>query len=690
MEQLQKLLEKGGPGGSGRLPIDSLLHLLVEGISDYIFLMEVDGSRRFKYVLVNKAAQAHHPIEQESWEGYYIEDLLPPEKSAHLIEKYQRVFESREPFTYEDEMNVNGTSFCGHTSLTPIKDASGGVTHILAITRNITDIVNKERDLKKINAVYRSLMQNTADAIMIMDTESRVLEVNAAMEELYGFTKLELQTGSFPFVPEEKIEESGSLIANALRHNGVSNFQTVRKKKTGELIDVSMSLSPIENDFGETIGISAIIRDMTEIKNSERKLAASRSHYKSLFKHNPQPVFTLDLNGTITNANPASVQFLKKTKDELKEASFKDWLSEDHADWFNEQLNGALLEKDTWFQTKISVEDGEKVVFVYLVPIIRQNVHEGLYVMIDDITEKERAAEALRQSESKFRLIADHSNDMISVFSPYGDLLYASPSLQKFFGHNPMDLSKNNVTQLLLPKDLKKVAEAFEACQWHGDAFTVTLKLKGKTGRWVWFECRGTPVLNDDGRVNRIVVVARDISKQKQYEEQLKRIAFYDYLTGLPNRRLFEDRLEQAIEYAKRQKSSFALLYLDGDGFKKINDQYGHDMGDDFLRLVGDRMHSCIRKGDSIGRIGGDEFAIFLNDISSPKQAGVIASRILKELRQPYDLHGIQVASSFSIGVACYPEDGATLDDLFRSSDRALYYGKNKGKDQVCLFRDLT
>ncbi|WP_158290496.1 PAS domain S-box protein [Halobacillus salinus] len=687
MDRVKEFFEKGMFDSSEYLL--PLVDMLMDGISDYIFLMEVVAPRRFKYALVNQSAKTSHPMTGVQWEGAYIEDLLSEDKAGSLIDRYQQVVERECPLTYEDEMDLDDTLFCGHTSLTPLKNQDGLVTYILGITRDITEAVQRERDLNRVNAVYRSLMENTADAILIIDRNRNIMESNSALKELYGFSKEDLSLRPFPFVPDDRHEEADRLISDALEDKGVSGFQTKRKRKDGSLIDVSMTVSPIHNAQGDTIGISSIIRDISVVKEDERKLEASRARYQSLFEHNPHPILTLNLDGTVQYANPASLRMMKTSLAELSGSSLLDWLPRDKAVWMEE--NGLRTEsmEDVCFQTALRVGGEQRIAKVYLVPIVNQTERVGLYAILDDITEKERAVEALRQSEAKFRLIADNSNDLISVFSPYGKLVYASPSIINFLGFDPSKLGEEELKDVLTIEDAKKVASAFKQCQVDGRSFTVKLKLKRDSGELVWFECKGTPVLSEEYEVNRIVIVARDISEQKKYEAKLKRIAFYDYLTGLPNRRLFEDRLNQAILDADRRQKQFALLYLDGDGFKRINDEYGHDMGDDFLKLVGDRMKDCLRDSDSIGRIGGDEFAILLRDVDSEQKTREIAQRILNKLRRPYDLNGLHIQSSFSIGVSFYPDNAKSLDDLFRTADRALYSGKRKGKDQVSLYDDL-
>lgn len=685
MDPVKERMDQGIIAGiADSIPHENLLHMLMDGISDYIFFMEVVGPRRFKYMYMNNSAHDHSPIKGAEWKGKYIEDLLELDQAEGLIDAYQSVVEKKEPLTFEDEIIINGTLFRGHSVLTPMLGDEGQVTYIVSMTRNITELIEKERDLSRINAIYRSLMQNTTDAILIVDREGVVLEANHSMEKLYGYTIEELQSSPFPFVPDKCKGEPERLMNQALE-GAISGYETVRVRKDGQLLDVSISASSIQNEEGETIGISSIVRDITEEKSAKRKLEASRSRYRSLFRHNPQAILTLTFQGTIKKANRASVRLLQKSDDDLKHTSILGWVTKEKKAWVRQQLLESFFHKDTGFQTYFHVGGEERILYVSLVPVIREGEKEGIYAILEDRTEQVKAHEALRQSEEKFRLIADHSNDLISVFSPMGELLYASPSHEQFLGHDPLEMSQNELMQQVEFNVLQQLEASFKSEK----EFTVSLQLKSRSGEPVWFECRGTPVVSEQGDVSHFVLVARDISEQKNYEEKLERFAFYDYLTHLPNRRLFEDRVEQAILQSERSAKSFALLYLDGDGFKCINDQFGHEVGDEFLRSVGKRMKESIRSGDSIGRIGGDEFAILLENIDDRNLIREVTQRTLVQLREPYRVKGEEIHSSFSIGVACYPEDGRSLDDLFRSADQALYRGKREGKNQVRLYEDL-
>ncbi|MBH0230906.1 sensor domain-containing diguanylate cyclase [Halobacillus yeomjeoni] len=674
---------------SDQVPREQLIHTLMEGVSDFVFLMEVDGPRLFRYLHMNEAAKDHHNFGELTWQNKYIADLLDEPSAKALNDEYEKVVLTKSAVTYEDKMYINGIPFRGHTSLTPLIDDYGEVTHILGITRDVTELFEKKKDLAEINAVYRSLMENTSDAILIVDAKGELIEANSAFEQLYGYAKKELNASWFPFVPEHLKDEAESLIYKGLNNEEISSYQTIRKHKSGRFIDVSITVAPIQNDEGRIIGLSSIIRDVTSEKKAKMELRASRSRYRSLFKHNPHPILTLKLDGTITKVNKAVLEMTETSDERLINTSILDWVPYAQVDLVQKQLEDSLNDENVMFQTRFSVKEEVKIVNVYLVPIHNQNKKEGLYAILEEITEKEHASEAMRQSEAKFRLIADHSNDLISVLLPDGEINYASPSHAKFLGFDPTGYSLLDMGAILKEEDLKKVKLAFQQCQKDFKPFTVAMKLLNKHKQWVWFECLGTPVLDEQGEVSKIVVVSRDISEQKSYEDQLKKFAFYDYLTGLPNRRLFEDRVEETIANYKRNQKEFALLYLDGDSFKKINDQHGHDSGDEFLRMMAARMKARLRKGDAVGRIGGDEFAILMQNFTSKDEVRRFANLLLDELKVPYSLDGKEIVSTFSIGVACFPQDGETLDDLFRSADQALYHGKRSGKDRASLYKDI-
>ncbi len=689
MGRMQDLFKANFDKDSVQLPYGEMVDTLMNGISDFIFLMAVEEDLSFTYVYLNRSAEKYHLLPKSKWEGKRMEDILEKEKAEHLAEEYQKVVNTGSPHTYEDQMIVNGFTFNGHTLLTPLKNEDHQVTHILAITRDITDLVEKEKQLKRINAEYHSLMKHTADAILIVDMEGKVQEFNPAFQKLYGFERSELQDTHFPFIPEELQPEAHGLLRKAVDGNYTSSFETVRRRKDGTKVEVEITVSPIHGEEDKVIAVSSIIRDISEQKQIARKLEGSRHRYHSLFQYNPHPVLRLSSAGDILKANPASLTMLNTSQERLWHTSILQWIPEDKLEEVRSHING-FLEEQTSFQTCFKVAGEERIVNVFLVPILDHQQKVGMYAVLEDVTEKKYALDRLKQSEEKFQLIANHSQDLITVFSPKGNIMYASPSHQQLMGIDPLSMDFDKVVKFLHPEDLPEVIGLFKQFNNSSHSFTMKVRLLNDQGQWIWHDCRGNPVLSEDGKVSHIVLVARDITRQVSYEKQLKEFAYYDYLTDLPNRRFFEDQMENLIENSKHNHTIMALLYLDGDSFKQINDQYGHDKGDEFLRAVGERLSKWIREGDLVARIGGDEFAVLLNNLSRKEQAVEISQRLLDRLRIPYQVGSLSILSSFSIGVASFPSDSETMEGLFRLADQALYAGKKKGKDQIYLYDDLV
>ncbi|WP_051181734.1 EAL domain-containing protein [Thermithiobacillus tepidarius DSM 3134] len=195
-----------------------------------------------------------------------------------------------------------------------------------------------------------------------------------------------------------------------------------------------------------------------------------------------------------------------------------------------------------------------------------------------------------------------------------------------------------------------------------------------------------TPLLDEQGKVTHFVAIQEDISARKQAEAHIRHLAHHDGLTGLPNRLLFQDRLQQGIARAKRSEQMLALLFLDLDHFKLINDTLGHHVGDLLLQAVAERLRSCVREGDTVARLGGDEFTVILPDMSQVRDAALVARKILEALSRPFQLGERKVFVTSSVGITFYPEDGQSTDDLLKHADTAMYRAKERGRNNYQFY----
>jgi diguanylate cyclase (GGDEF)-like protein/PAS domain S-box-containing protein len=317
----------------------------------------------------------------------------------------------------------------------------------------------------------------------------------------------------------------------------------------------------------------------------------------------------------------------------------------------------------------------------------------------DDISESKRTEEALREQEAFFHLIAENLCDFIAVLDLEGRRIYNSPSYQQFFG--PVrDLRSTNSFAEIHPEDQERVKQAFRETVQSGVGRQLEFRFLTADGSVRHMESRGSVIRDGAGKVARVVVVSHDITERRQLQDEVRRLAFHDTLTRLPNRRLLCDRLAQAIAASTRSACYGALMFLDLDNFKSLNDTHGHEVGDLLLIEAADRLKSCVREVDTVARFGGDEFVVVLSELAidrteSLAQASAIAEKLRLALAQPYRLAVGSAGAAGSaeslvehrctacIGVVLFNSQSGSQEKIFRCADAAMYLAKKAGPNLV-------
>ena len=301
--------------------------------------------------------------------------------------------------------------------------------------------------------------------------------------------------------------------------------------------------------------------------------------------------------------------------------------------------------------------------------------------------ERARAEEELRRSEERCRALVHNVSDVIFVLDEEAVVRYASPSIERVLGYDQDEVCGEPIAAWAHPGDARQIYRAFlRTVASPGPHPAIEFRARHRDGSWLTMEALASSP--SEPSLGGIVITARDITERKRLLEQLRRQAFNDTLTGLPNRALFADRLAHALAAAERRGDRVAVLFLDLDGFKVINDSLGHSAGDALLVAVGRRLAECVRPGDTVARFGGDEFTILLEELADEADALVIAERVLVGLRAPFALEGREVFAATSIGVSLSRPgvDGIRPDDLVREADIALYQAKTAGRGRAALF----
>ncbi|HWP59396.1 MAG TPA: EAL domain-containing protein [Candidatus Acidoferrales bacterium] len=300
--------------------------------------------------------------------------------------------------------------------------------------------------------------------------------------------------------------------------------------------------------------------------------------------------------------------------------------------------------------------------------------------------EKERAEAELRRREEQYRLITENTQDLICMLDPAGTLTYVSPSARALLGYESQSLVGTSCLELIHPEDRKAAGAALEQLFASPDGGAQEFRLRRAGGDWRIFESIGSRILDDTGKAQRLVLVARDVTERKRDEEMIRHLAYYDALTGLPNRTLFNDRLAQALAQAYRSRQMIALMFLDLDRLKAVNDTLGHAMGDRLLQAVSERLKGCLREGDTIARLGGDEFLLLLQGVAHLEDVAKVARRLLDALKPSFYCEGQELHTTASIGIAIYPNDSKDADSLMRNADTAMYRAKELGRNNYQFY----
>ncbi len=293
-----------------------------------------------------------------------------------------------------------------------------------------------------------------------------------------------------------------------------------------------------------------------------------------------------------------------------------------------------------------------------------------------------------RKSEARFESLVQHSSDLITVVGPDATITYQSPSSERVLGYTPEELHGTRFDRLLVGGDRARLLHLLTEgpSRTAGDGEVLECTLRHQDGSDREFEILHTNLL-DDEHVQGVVLNARDVGERKAFEEQLAHQAFHDAVTGLPNRAFFVERVRQAIARARREQTGLAIIFLDLDDFKTINDSLGHAAGDGVLLSVAKRLDASVRASDTAARFGGDEFAVLLEDVATVDEGAETAERIIEALAQPLSIGGKELSIRCSLGISVLETEGrGDADELIRNADAAMYIAKRDGKGAYRMF----
>src|SRR3989440_1740091 len=436
--------------------------------------------------------------------------------------------------------------------------------------------------------------------------------------------------------------------------------------------------------------LAAQVAPSLEAGRLDVDLAASEQRFRSLYGTVACGVLVLSASGVVLQVNPAGEQILGlsteamrgKTPDELWRAYREDGSEMASTDRLGPTVLRSGRPVHGYIQKTVLSNDRTHWLLIDAIPVFDA---EGKAVQVVasfvDITQRKRVEEALRESEERFRAVFDRAALGIARIDLSGRIIEANPALVQMLGYTAEELTHNPLATYIHPDHLRdgQLPELGELAEGARHELQQELRYVHKSGGIVWCNAIASLVRGPSNEPLFVIVMAENISARKAQERILEHQALHDALTDLPNRTLLYDRLQQAILIGKREQHPLALLVMDLDRFKEINDTFGHHAGDDVVRQLAQRLRVHLRESDTVSRLGGDEFAVILPGVRDEAGATLTAGRLLEALTQPLTIEGEQLEMRASLGIGLFPRHGEDADTLLRHGDAAMYQAKRSG-----------
>ncbi|HCY84086.1 MAG TPA: hypothetical protein DHV36_03015 [Desulfobacteraceae bacterium] len=550
----------------------------------------------------------------------------------------------------------------------------------------------KERTLELSNAkeLLEKVFAGQTDAIFLADMKvpAVITDCNPAAERQFGYRRNELIGQSLGLLCDgsDSTHRLGAMLdAPATSEDGAVEFRMVHRE--GTLVTVELSHARLEDKKGNPFGRVVVCHDVTARKRAENDLARSEERFRSLVETTNDWIWEVDAHARYTYVSPrvdrilgfSPSELVGKTPFELMPASERQRIKAKFA---------KILEKKNAFSNLENVnlhKDGSRVVLETSgVPFFHPDGSLAGYRGIGrDISHRKKTQETLLLTESVFT----NTIEGIAITDERGIIQRVNRAFCQITGYSAEE-AMGNTPRILKSDHQDDVfyeemwADLLARGQWSGEIWN---RRKDGSVYPEWLSI--SAIRADSGKITNFVSLFHDITEKKLQEDRLHFLAFHDPLTKLPNRKLLYDRAHIAIQNARRSNRKMALLFMDIDNFKNVNDAYGHPFGDKFLCLVKERIEPICRESDTFSRYGGDEFVIVLNDISDADEVLAFSERIINLFKTPLIVMEEEVYTSISVGIAIFPDDGQDLVTLEKNADMALYEAKLHGKTRSFLFR---
>ncbi|HET9029654.1 MAG TPA: diguanylate cyclase [Candidatus Aquilonibacter sp.] len=578
-------------------------------------------------------------------------------------------------------------------------------------------------DAAVLREAVASLYADTPDAIVLYDCTGHTIGANESAQLMTGFTLDEfIGSGYERHVAPRDLERVGLAVRTALA-GGTDHFDTSARHKDGSIIPVECYVFPARFN-GEIVGIFAQARDIVALRSAEHSLTVNQEKFRSLFEYHPDGIMEIKSTGTISRVNVAlesetgyyGEQLVGKRWTELVAPE----LRHDAEQLFHTALRGEATEDDSLLLDRL----GNKLdVQLKLVPLHVSGEIMGAYAIFKNVTAQKNAERAIAAHGEQIRRLymvaasrGESLDEQIDATLQLGIELFGWDQAYVTNFETGRVRVRNAVGESSVTKGAIYPERAalshhvlegrnplfipdMESEEWRDDPARATAPWRSyfAAALTVFDEIYGALVFasraprteglspNEREMAQLMGLFVSAALERALQNERIEQMAFNDALTGLPNRVLFNDRIEQTIATARRYDRGFAVMYIDIDKFKHINDTYGHAIGDSVLKVVAERLRQTTRESDTVSRFGGDEFVILQPIVDGPSDAADLARKLNVAMQEPVEIESVAHVVHVSIGIALYPGDADGVEKLMDAADRALYRAKKEGRNRWCF-----
>jgi diguanylate cyclase (GGDEF)-like protein/PAS domain S-box-containing protein len=582
--------------------------------------------------------------------------------------------------TWSGECNVarkDGSTFHALVTDAPLRNERGEIVGVIGVSSDITHFRRTERR-------YTALVEHASDLILLLDAEGVVQYASPAVERVLGVA-MEYVAGTRAYDhvhPDDRSDVVAAFRRSSLEGVSIGSILFRVHDQMGAWRWLDAASNVLEGPDGREVVIVA--RDVTDQQRARGELERSEARFRALATRASDLALMCDETGRITYVSDAVTGLLGYEREDIEGMVGFDFVHPEDMAAVQQVFAAAITcpGPQPPIEFRVRARDGswhwceERITNLLDDPDVR-----AIVANLTDVTTRREAVNALRAREATYRSIVETAEEGIWIGDSEGHTIFANRKLADMFGLPLEGLEGRSALEFIHADDLAKGIGALRRRR-HGVSDRQELRFHRSDGAILWTIVSGCPYYDASGAFVGSLAMITDITDRKQAEQELARRALTDELTGLPNRRVLLDRIDHALQ--RRSPERLAVLFIDLDDFKLVNDSFGHAAGDQLLNAVANRLRSAARRGDTVARLGGDEFVVLCEDVAGAEDVLVVAERLQASLAAPVVVGETRVFVAASIGVALSP--AASADELLRNADAAMYLAKDRGKARCALY----